>query len=164
LRPPVKTMKREEILTSLSERFKDDIIELYDRSATRVYIEIAPKAIVRMATYVFRNLGARFNTASGVDCRNHIEILYHFTIEDINLLISLRVKLNKDALEIDSLTPVMEGANWIEREMHELLGINFKGHSDLRRLLLSDQWPEGVYPLRCEYKEWDDTAIRDRGA
>ena len=93
-----------------------------------------------------------------------MEILYHFTLEDINLLISLRVKLDKSRkLEIDSLVPVLEGANWIEREMHELLGINFKGHPDLRRLLLSDDWPQGVYPLRCDYKEWDKKAIRDRG-
>jgi len=98
-----------------------------------------------------------------VDVRSHLEILYHFTLEDINLLISLRVKLPKDNPEIDSLAPVFEGANWIEREMHELLGINFKGHPDLRRLLLPENWPEGVFPLRCDYKEWDRNAIRDRG-
>ena len=92
-----------------------------------------------------------------------MEILYHFIIEDINLLISLRVKLDKSKLEIDSLAPVIEAVNWIEREMHDLLGINFKGHPDLRRLLLSDDWPEGVHPLRCDYKEWDKNAIRDRG-
>ena len=45
----------------------------------------------------------------------------------------------------------------------KLLGINFKGHPDLRKLLLPDNWPEGVYPLRCDYKEWDKEAIRDRG-
>jgi NADH:ubiquinone oxidoreductase subunit C len=92
-----------------------------------------------------------------------MEILYHFLIEDINLMISLRVKLQKPKLEIDSLVPVFEGANWIEREMHEILGINFKGHPDLKRLLLPDDWPDGVYPLRRDYKEWDKNAIRDRG-
>jgi len=92
-----------------------------------------------------------------------MEILYHFLIEDINLLISLRVKIQKPKLEIDSLSPIFEGANWIEREMHEILGINFRGHPDLRRLLLPDDWPDGVYPLRRDYKEWDKNAIRDRG-
>ena len=47
--------------------------------------------------------------------------------------------------------------------MHEILGINFKGHPDLKRLLLPDDWPDGVYPLRRDYKEWDKNAIRDRG-
>jgi len=92
-----------------------------------------------------------------------MEILYHFLIEDINLLISLRVKLQKPKLEIDSLSPIFEGSSWIEREIHEILGINFKGHKDLRKLLLPDVWPDGVYPLRRDYKEWDKNVIRDRG-
>ncbi len=154
---------REEILKDITGRFKDDIVDVFDKSPSRVYIEIRKEALVKIATYALRQIKARFNIASGVDCRHHFEILYHFTVEDINLLISFRVKLPVDKLEIDSLAPVFEGANWIEREMSELLGIDFKGHPDKRRLLLSDEWPEGVYPLRCDYEEWDKKAIRDRG-
>jgi len=156
-------MTREEVLRGIRERFKEDIIDFFDKSPKRVYIEIGPESITKVASYIFKDLGARFNTASGVDAKHHMEILYHFAVEDINLLITLRVKLEKARPEIHSLTPIMEGANWIEREIHELLGINFRGHPDLRRLLLSDDWPEGVYPLRCDYKEWDKDAIRDRG-
>jgi Ni,Fe-hydrogenase III component G len=156
-------MTREEVLGDLRKKFKDDIIEVLDKSPKRVYIEIKPESIIQVASYIFKDLKARFNTASGVDTRYHIEILYHFFIEDINLLISLRVKLQKPKLEIDSLSTIFEGANWIEREIHEILGINFKGHPDLRKLLLPDDWPDGVYPLRRDYKEWDKNAIRDRG-
>jgi NADH-quinone oxidoreductase subunit C len=156
-------MKRKEILKDIKNKLKDDIIDVFDKSPKRVYIEIKPESIKKAAQYMFEDLGARFNIASGVDCRNHMEILYHFIIEDINLLISLRVKLEKSKLEIDSLAPMIEATNWIEREMWELLGIKFKGHPDMRRLLLSDDWPKGVYPLRCDYKEWDKKAIRDRG-
>ncbi|MBN3039451.1 MAG: NADH-quinone oxidoreductase subunit C [Candidatus Omnitrophica bacterium] len=156
-------MTRESVLKDLKERFKADIVEVFDKSDKRVYIEIKPESLVKIANYIFYDLGARFNIASGVDIRHHIEILYHFTIEDINLLISLRVRLPRENPQIDSLAHSFEGANWIEREMHELLGIKFKGHPDMRRLLLSDEWPEGVYPLRCDYKEWDKDAIRDRG-
>ena len=156
-------MTRNEVIKNLKSKFKEDIIDFYDKSPKRVYIEIMPESLVAMATYIFRELEARFNIASGMDLRYHMEILYHFTLEDINLLISLRVKLPKDKLEIDSLAPVFEGANWIEREMCELLGINFKGHPELKRLLLPEDWPEGVYPLRNDYKEWDENAIRDRG-
>ncbi|MBU0533434.1 MAG: NADH-quinone oxidoreductase subunit C [Candidatus Omnitrophica bacterium] len=156
-------MKREEIIKGIKNKFKNDIIEVFDKSPARVYIEIKPESIVEIAQYVFKDLGARFNIASGVDLRNHMEILYHFLIEDINLLISLRVKLDKSKLEIDSLANIIEATNWIEREMWELLGITFKGHPDMRKLLLSDDWPKGVYPLRADYKEWDKKAIRDRG-
>ncbi len=156
-------MKREEILRNIKDRFSGDIIDFLDKSSTRFYLEIKPESLRKIAKYIFRTLGARFNVASGVDARNHTEILYHFTIEEINLVISLRVKLAKVKPEIDSLATIFEGANWIEREMHELFGINFKGHPDLRKLLLPEDWPEGVYPLRRDYKEWDKDAIRDRG-
>ena len=156
-------MYRSDVLGDISQRFKRDIVDLFDRSPTRVYVEIKPSSLVKVAKYVFEELGARFNIASGLDARSHMEILYHFTLEEINLLISFRVKLDKPKPEIDSLTSLFEAANWIEREIHEMLGINFKGHLDLRRLLLSDDWPEGVYPLKCDYKEWDRKAIRDRG-
>ena len=92
-----------------------------------------------------------------------MEILYHFSVEEIDLVISLRVTLPKTKLEITSLTSVFTAAHWIEREIHELLGINFVGHPKLKRLLLPEDWPEGVYPLRKDYQEWDPTAIRDRG-
>jgi len=156
-------MKREEVVRDLKNRFKSDIVDYFEKSSKRAYVEIKPEAIVRVATYMYRALGARFCIASGVDVRSHMEILYHFLMEDTNYLISFRVKLDKSNLEIDSLTSVFEAANWIEREIREMLGINFKGHPNLKRLLLSDEWPEGVYPLRCDYKEWDEKAIRDRG-
>jgi len=42
----------------------------------------------------------------------------------------------------------MKCAEWIEREIHEMFGVNFKGHPNLKHLLLKDDWPEGNYPLR----------------
>ncbi|HUV07854.1 MAG TPA: NADH-quinone oxidoreductase subunit C [Spirochaetia bacterium] len=158
-----KSMTREELLGGIKEKFKEDIIDLFDKSPKRVYIEIKPESIIRVATYIFRDLEARFNIATGVDVRTHMEILYHFSIESMNVLISLRVKLDRSNPEVDSLAPHIKATNWIEREMHELLGINFKGHPNLKRLLLAKEWPEGVYPLRQDYEEWDKNAIRDRG-
>jgi len=156
-------MTRTEVLKNIKDEFKSDIIDVFDKSPKRVYVEVKPESIIKVASYIFKDLGARFSIASGVDVRSHMEILYHFILEDINLMVTLRVNLDKSKLEVDSLTSVFEGANWIEREIHELLGISFKGHPDLRKLLLSDDWPEGVYPLRRDYKEWDKKAIRDRG-
>ena len=156
-------MNREEILTSIKKEFKEDIIDIFEKTEKRIYVEIKPESIKKVASFVFKNLGARFSIASGVDGRTNMEILYHFVFEEINIVISLRVKLDKDKLEIDSIAPLFEGANWIEREINEMLGIKFKGHPDMRKLLLPDEWPKGVYPLRRDYKEWDKTAIRDRG-
>ncbi len=156
-------MTREEVLQDLRGRFGEDILEFLDKSPTRVYIEIKSESIVRMGSYLFRNLGARFQIASGTDMPPHIEILYHFILEDINVIISLRVKLNRENPEIASLAKEIEAFNWIEREISELLGVTFTGHPDPRRLLLADNWPECVYPLRQDYEEWDETADRTRG-
>ena len=156
-------MTRDEVLQDLRERFGEDILEFTDKSPKRVYIEIKPESIIRMGTYIFRNLGARFNIASGTDMPPVIEILYHFIIEDLNLLISLRVKLDRENPEIASLAKDIRALNWIEREISELLGVTFTGHPDPRRLLLADNWPECVYPLRQDYVEWDETADRTRG-
>ncbi|HOD52178.1 MAG TPA: NADH-quinone oxidoreductase subunit C [Candidatus Hydrogenedentes bacterium] len=156
-------MTREQALQEIRARFDGVILSMFDKSPSRVYIEIKPEALVPAANYIFWELGARFNIATGVDTRTHIEILYHFIIEEINLLVSLRVKLDRDRPVIDSLTPSFEAANWVEREIHELLGVEFKNHPDMRRLLLPENWPEGVYPLRRDYQEWDKQAVRDRG-
>ena len=49
---------------------------------------------------------------------------------------------------LDSIAGVCPAAEWIEREIWELLGVDFRGHPDLRHLLLDDHWPQGDYPLR----------------
>jgi Ni,Fe-hydrogenase III component G len=156
-------MNREEVLQDLRTRFAGDILDFEDRTPKRVKIEIRPEALKHVASYIFSDLKARFNIATGIDTRRAIEILYHFTLEDINLMVSLRVMLDRENPSVESLAPSMEAANWIEREINEMLGVEFKGHPDMRRLLLPDKWPEGVCPLRQDYEEWDDTAIRDRG-
>lgn len=156
-------MTRQEILQTLTDTFKNDITSICDKSAKRFYAEIKSEALIPVVQFLFIEKGARFNIASGIDCRNHFEIVYHFTIDEIDLVISLRVHLDKNNPQIASLTSIMKGASWIEREMSELLGITFVGHPDMRRLLLSDEWPQGVFPLRRDYQEWDKDAVRDRG-
>ena len=156
-------MTKGEILDRLREKFKDSIMQVSDKSLTRVYVDIHPDSLPGMGEFIFRSLGARFNTASAMDTRSHIEILYHFTVETANLVISLRVALDRKKPVIASMTKVLPAAEYIEREMHELLGIGFTGHPNLKRLLLPDEWPDGIYPLRQGYREWDKSAIRDRG-
>ncbi len=68
-------MDREEVLKDIKEKFKEDIIDVFDKTPKRVYIEIKPEAIIRVAKYMFKDLEARFNTASGLDARSHMEII-----------------------------------------------------------------------------------------
>jgi len=67
------------------------------------------------------------------------------------LMFTVRTKLDRDKPALESIAGICKGAEWIEREMWELLGITFKNHPDMRHLLLADDWPEGKYPLRRDY-------------
>jgi Ni,Fe-hydrogenase III component G len=156
-------MTRADITLEITTRFKDDITKVTERSPDKVYIDIQAGSLKKIAEHVFHGMKARFNTATAIDVRDHMEMLYHFTFDHEDLVVSFRLRLDKSKLEIESLAPLFEGANWCEREIHETMGINFIGHPDLRRLLLPEDWPEGVYPLRRDYQEWDKNAIRDRG-
>ena len=141
-------MRKTEIIENIKVRSGKDMLDLKDRSDRRVYFTIKKEILPKLVRYLFNDVKARFVTASGVDTRSAIEILYHFSVDEIGLIVSLRVILEKPGLEVDSLTSIMKCAEWIEREMHELLGVNFKGHPNLKHLLLKDDWPKGNYPLR----------------
>jgi len=141
-------MRKQEIIENIKVRAGKDMLDLNDRSDKRVYVTIKKETLTKIVRYLFNDVKARFATASGVDTRKTIEILYHFSIDDIGLIVSLRVVLEKPRPEIDSLTSIMKCAEWIEREIHELLGVDFPGHPNLKHLLLKDDWPEGNYPLR----------------
>lgn len=65
----------------------------------------------------------------------------------------LRIKSALDgsaALEVPSVEPVYKAANWLEREVYDMFGITFTGHSDLRRILMWESYAEG-YPLRKDF-------------
>jgi Ni,Fe-hydrogenase III component G len=138
-----------EKVEKIKQRFKDKIENVYIHNERRIYINLKEKNTIKeVAEYVFYDLKMRFNIASGVDARNHLEILYHFSDDSRGQIISFRTKIEKENPEIVSIAPLFKAAQWIEREIWELLGINFVGHPNLKRLLLAEDWPEGKYPLR----------------
>jgi Ni,Fe-hydrogenase III component G len=142
-------MKLDEVAEDLRAKFGERILNVYKKSDRRLYVDVDTKAIVPVAGYVFKDLDARFMIASGIDTpRGVVEILYHFAFDRDDCVVSLRVMIDKENLEIESITSTVPPVEWIEREMWELLGINFRNHPDLRHLLLVDDWPEGNYPLR----------------
>ncbi len=86
---------------------------------------------------------------------NRFEVVYHLFSYRHRQSAALKVYLPRD----DSAhLPTVEGlwscANWLEREVYDLFGIRFDGHSDLRRIMLPDDWVG--YPLRKDYKEQED--------
>jgi NADH-quinone oxidoreductase subunit C len=63
--------------------------------------------------------------------------------------IRIKAPVTEGACSIDSLSSLWNSANWLEREVFDLFGIEFKGHPDLRRILMTDDWVG--HPLRKDY-------------
>ncbi len=88
------------------------------------------------------------------------EVVYHLhrfgpDCEE-NVRIRIKAEVSEKDLSIQSLTPIWSGADWLEREVYDMFGIEFTGHPDLRRILMPEDY--GPYPLR---KDFD---VRDREA
>ena len=77
------------------------------------------------------------------------ELNYQLVSIPLKQKLCIRVKLSVSDAVVDSLVPVWPGADWLEREIFDMFGIQFTGHPDLRRILLPDDW-EG-HPLRKDY-------------
>ena len=136
---------REEIREGLGGK----ILEWKEQSSRRVYFTIDKKDIIPTVELLFRGLNLRFATASGIETPSGFEILYHFTLDKTGEFFSVRIFIKgKENPEVDSLAPLFPGAEWIEREMWEMLGIRFLGHPNLKHLLLVEDWPKNDYPLR----------------
>lgn len=82
---------------------------------------------------------------SGVDMLDHLECVYHLRSTTRGQLLQLKVRLDNENAEVDSVVSVWPTANWLERETYDLFGMRFAGHPDLRRMLLDDDF-EG-HPL-----------------
>ncbi|MCK2015239.1 NADH-quinone oxidoreductase subunit C, partial [Peribacillus muralis] len=89
----------------------------------------------------------------GTDFETHMEIYVHLHSFSMNQSVALKVKLDRAAPVIPSLVPLWTGANWPECEAYDLLGIDFREHPDLKRILLGDDWKG--YPLRKDYQPYD---------
>ena len=145
-------MPVEDVMKEFKEKFRGKILQWQEKSPKRYYITISEKDLLEIVEFIFAEQKARFIIESGIDTPHGIEMLYHFSFDKLNKIITLRAVVPKEKCEIESISILIPGAAWIEREISELLGVKFLNHPDPRRLLLADDWPSGDYPLRHRVK------------
>ncbi|MBE0477913.1 NADH-quinone oxidoreductase subunit C [Candidatus Aerophobetes bacterium] len=147
-------MTEKDIIEKTKELLKDKIVAWEEKSSQRHYFTIKKTDIAFVAKHLFEKLRARFIIASGIDTPKGVEILYHFSFDrEGGQVVTVKVLVPRQKCEIESIAPSIPGATWIEREIQELLGVKFLNHPDPRPLLTSEDWPEGVYPLRLDYRD-----------
>lgn len=87
-----------------------------------------------------------------IDWKTHLTMVYHLRSTQFLHSIVFKVKLDRNTPEVETVSQIWRTAEFHEREVYEMFGVNFLHHPDLRLLILPDGW-EGKNPLR---KDFDD--------
>jgi NADH-quinone oxidoreductase subunit C len=135
----------------------DDAIERAHLVCGDTIVFVRADALVPVMTYLKDTDGEEYDYLTDItaveyrDGERPIEVVYE--LFSLNRRAQLRVKVELDkraSLTIDSLVPLWKAANWLEREVYDMFGIQFAGHPDLRRILMWETYAEG-YPLRKDF-------------
>lgn len=153
-------MNQDELKNRLTE-VKEKLIEIEQTSELRIFLPCEAENNYAVCKFLFEDMALRFVIVTGIDSDNCFEVLYHFSNDETGHIVTVKAFIrDRENPSIESITPFIPGAEWIEREIHDILGIEFKNHPNMRRLILSDDWPEGVYPLRKDCPEPSEGTIK----
>ena len=162
-KPPVK--KKEEgpkptdasnhpLVKKLKAKFGETIGEALEFLG-QVSVRVDREKIVDVCEFLKTDGETRFDYLSDLTCVHYpergaqpFEVVYNLFSIDLNQRVRLKVDTDESA-GVGSVTGVWPAANWLEREVYDLFGIQFNGHPDLRRLLLPTDW-DG-HPMRKDY-------------
>jgi NADH-quinone oxidoreductase subunit C len=141
---------RERAVAAAIEAFDADAITAGRFDRNELAIEIAAAKIVSVCGFLKYDQGfIRLSSVTAVDrypAEPRFEVVYHLHSIDRNERLRLKCRLPGTDPVIESVTAVWRSANWYEREVFDLFGIQFINHPDLRRIMMPDNW-EG-HPLR----------------
>jgi NADH-quinone oxidoreductase subunit C len=156
------------IAEALKTRFPEEVKEIREFRG-QVSVIVKRDRIKEMMEYLHDTPQWCFSylrDVCGVDYRDRkeprFEVVYQLYSVSHQHAIRIRAEVPEEDPVIDSVVGIWDGANWLERECYDMFGIGFKGHPDLRRILMPEDW-EG-HPLRKDYplkselgdKEWKD--------
>lgn len=159
-------MESMEIARRLLEQFPEDVIDSYEFHG-QVGVLVQRQRIVTILSWLHDSPNLQMNhlmALCGVDNKKRMteslqrfEVVYNLYSIPLRHGIRLRAQIPEDDPVIDSVTGIWAGADWLERECYDLMGISFSGHNNLRRILLPVDW--SGHPLQKEYplkgrEEW----------
>jgi len=145
-------MEALQIYERLKQRFPDRILEIGGKPDA--FAEVAAGGLLEICHFLRDDPAIAADCLSnetGVDYKDRIEVVYHLFSYKHHHGCVLKVKLPRDNPVVSTLETIWSAANWMEREIFDLLGVTFEGHSDMRRLLMPEDWPG--HPLRKDFVE-----------
>ena len=120
-----------------------DLGKIYKTENDNYFIKTSPKNIPNVLKTLKDNKITHISSITGLDTTKEIEIIYHFSKEKFT--INIKIQLNRNTPETDTITKEFSGALLFEKELAEMLGVKIKGIKN-EHLILSDDSP--IYPLR----------------
>lgn len=142
------------VLTALTKRFKAQILGSHAHVGDETII-IAPEHLVEIATFLRNDPKMSFEMLVDITCVDYLqrkprfEVVYHFYSMTLKHRLRVKVVVEEGSEVLPTLCGVWRAANWAEREVWDMYGIQFEGHPNLRRILMYDEF-EG-HPLRKDY-------------
>jgi NADH-quinone oxidoreductase subunit C len=142
-------------LQYLNETFGAKILDSHALHGDETVV-IRPEALMEIVRRLKEDLRLDFDFLADITAVDYLEkkqprfeVVYHLLSLRSHRRLRVKVPVAEGEPEVDSLTPLWKGANWLEREVWDMFGIRFRGHPDLRRILLYEEFRG--YPLRKDY-------------
>ncbi len=161
-------MKTQEVFNTIKKQFPEDGIELKVGKTGPIakddpehggdsFIVIPAARIVEVCELLKTLDSLAFDCLSDetcVDRKDNLEVVYQLFSYRHNHSVALKVILDRENPKVQTVEGIWPVANWLEREVYDLFGVNYTGHSDLRRIMMPDDWVG--HPLRKDYKEEEE--------
>jgi len=158
-------MEYDQIKSLIVSMFGDSIVLKEDKTSLQPSMTIPVEKILEVCQFLHVQPQLYFDFLACITAIDNgaevgtMEVIYHLNSipYEHTLVLKVEVPRNKEdepLPKVPSLTPIWRTADWHEREAFDLIGIDFVGHPDLRRILLPADW-EG-HPLRKDYKEQEE--------
>jgi NADH-quinone oxidoreductase subunit C/D len=141
----------------LKANFPEAVLSVHeDRERAELSVRVAARRILDIAAFLHDDPAAAFDHITDIcsadypDETERFEVIYHFLSLPHGTRIRVKARVTEDHPTIPSITGIWKGANFLEREVYDLMGIKFSGHPDLRRILMPEDYDEG-HPLRKDF-------------
>ena len=145
-------MTKEELKIKISELLPSATI---DESSEWLIMNITASEWLNAAQLLRHNPELSFDylfCVTCVDFKTHLSMVYHFTSTKHRQPIVVKIQLNRDQPELETVSHIWRTADFNEREAYEMFGVNFLNHPDLRLLILPEGW-EGRAPMRKDFED-----------